>query len=49
MTVDHDSVNDGCVTIRHRDTMEQQRVKIEDLRNIIDAEVNIKTLLKKLK
>ena len=29
--------------------MEQQRVKIEDLRNIIDAEVNIKTLLKKLK
>ena len=49
VTVDHDSVNDGCVTIRHRDTMEQQRVKIEDLRNIIDAEVNIKTLLKKLK
>ena len=48
VTVDHDSVNDGCVTIRHRDTMEQQRVKIEDLRNIIDAEVNIKTLLKKL-
>ena len=49
VTVDHDSVNDGCVTIRHRDTMEQQRVKIEDLRNIIDAEVNIRTLLKKLK
>ena len=49
VTVDHDSVSDGCVTIRHRDTMEQQRVKIEDLRNIIDAEVNIRTLLKKLK
>ena len=49
VTVDHDSVNDGCVTIRHRDTMEQQRVKIEDLRNIIDAEVNIRILLKKLK
>ena len=48
VTVDHDSVNDGCVTIRHRDTMEQQRVKIEDWRNIIDAEVNIKTLPKKL-
>ena len=29
--------------------MEQQRVKIEDLRNIIDAEVNIRTLLKNLK
>ena len=48
VTVDHDSLNDGCVTIRHRDTMEQQRVKIEDLPGIIDKEVSLKTLLKKL-
>ncbi len=48
VTVDHDTVNDGCVTVRHRDSMEQQRVRIEDLRSIIDAEVNIRTLLKKL-
>lgn len=31
VTYDFDSVEDGCVTIRHRDTMEQERVKIEDL------------------
>ena len=26
-----DSEEDGCVTVRDRDTMEQERVKIEDL------------------
>ncbi len=31
ITYDFDSVEDGCVTVRDRDTMEQQRVKIEDL------------------
>ena len=48
MTVDHDSLSDGCVTIRRRDTMAQERVKIEDLPGIIDKEVSLKTLLKKL-
>ena len=49
VTVDHDSLADGCVTIRHRDTMAQERVKIEDLRSIIDREVSMTSLLKKLK
>jgi glycyl-tRNA synthetase len=49
ITVDHDSLNDRCVTIRHRDTMEQQRVKIEDLHAIISKEVNLSNILKKLK
>ncbi len=31
VTIDHDSVEDGTVTIRDRDTMEQKRVKIEEL------------------
>lgn len=35
ITVDHDSVSDGTVTVRHRDSMEQERVKIEELRNIV--------------
>ena len=48
VTVDHDSLSDGCVTIRHRDTMAQERVKSEDLPGIIDKEVSLKTLLKKL-
>ena len=29
---DFESVDDGCVTVRDRDTMEQERVKIEDLK-----------------
>jgi glycyl-tRNA synthetase len=31
ITVDFDSLEDGCVTIRDRNTTEQRRVKIEDL------------------
>ena len=31
ITVDFETENDGCVTVRDRDTMEQERIKIEDL------------------
>ena len=48
ITIDHDSLEDHCVTIRHRDSMEQQRVKIGDLKAIIDAEVAMKHWLKEL-
>ena len=48
ITVDHQTLEDNCVTIRHRDTMEQQRVAISDLQNIIGAEVNMKNLFKKI-
>ncbi|MCB0427734.1 MAG: hypothetical protein KDD16_10565, partial [Mangrovimonas sp.] len=36
------------VTIRYRDTMEQKRVKIEELRDIIKQEVDVKTWLMKM-
>jgi glycyl-tRNA synthetase len=48
VTVDHDTLNDGCVTLRFRDTMEQERVRIEDLNSIIEDKVSIASLLKKL-
>lgn len=48
ITVDHDTLEDNTVTIRHRDTMEQTRVKIEDLREIIKKEVDIKSWLMKM-
>jgi len=32
ITVDYDSLEDGTVTIRDRDTMEQKRIKIEDIK-----------------
>ncbi len=31
ITYDFDSVEDGCVTVRERDTMEQSRMKIEEV------------------
>ncbi len=46
ITVDHDSLEDNSVTLRHRDTMEQSRVKIEDLSTIISEEVSVKNWLK---
>ena len=48
ITVDHDTLKDNTVTIRHRDTMEQKRVKIEELRTIIDQEVNMRNWLTKM-
>lgn len=48
ITVDHDTLEDNTVTIRHRDSMEQTRVKIEDLSKIIKKEVDIKSWLKKM-
>ena len=48
VTVDHDTLNDGCVTLRFRDTMEQERVKISELNAIIEDKVSIASLLKKL-
>ena len=49
ITVDHDTLEDNTVTIRHRDTMEQTRVKIEDLRAIIKKEVDVRNWLMKMK
>ncbi|WP_434037420.1 glycine--tRNA ligase [Formosa sp. 4Alg 33] len=48
ITVDHDTLEDNMVTIRHRDTMEQTRVKIEDLRDIIKKEVDVRSWLMKM-
>ena len=48
VTVDHDTLNDNCVTLRNRDTMQQERVAISDLSGIIADRVSITSLLKKL-
>ena len=47
VTVDHQSKEDNTVTIRYRDTMEQERIAISELNNKLMELVNIKTLLKK--
>ena len=48
ITIDHESLENNTVTIRHRDTMLQERVSIEQLPAIIDEKVSIKAALKKL-
>lgn len=45
VTVDHQSLEDNTVTIRDRDTMQQERVAIADLAKIIDDKVSLKRLL----
>ena len=49
ITVDGESLEDNTATIRHRDTMEQKRVKVEELRDIIKKEVDVKEWLMKMK
>lgn len=37
ITVDFETVNDQCVTVRHRDTMEQERIAISELTSYISS------------
>ena len=39
VTIDFDTLEDECVTIRDRDTMEQVRVKIDELENWINEKI----------
>ena len=39
ITYDFDSEADGCVTVRDRDTMQQERIKIEDLKAYIEEKI----------
>ena len=48
ITIDHDTLNDNCVTIRYRDTMVQERVSIDSLSGIIAEKVSMKNLFKQL-
>ena len=39
VTVDFETENDGCVTVRDRDTMQQERIKIDELKNWIQEKI----------
>lgn len=41
ITVDFDTLEDGCVTVRHRDSMEQDRVKIEEVKNFVEERIEL--------
>lgn len=48
ITVDHQSIDDNTVTIRYRDTMEQERVNISKLKELIDEKVTMRKLFEKI-
>ncbi|MGZ4044392.1 MAG: glycine--tRNA ligase [Bacteroidia bacterium] len=48
ITVDHQSLEDNTVTVRDRDTMKQERLKIDDLNKFLDDKVSLKSLLRLL-
>ena len=48
VTVDGDTLTDNTVTLRYRDSMKQERVPVEKLREIIEDRVSITALLKKI-
>ena len=48
ITVDHQSLEDKTVTLRDRDSMQQERVAIADLPSRLDEQLNIKHWLQKI-
>ena len=48
VTVDGQTLEDGTVTVRHRDSMQQERVKIEALHTLVDDECSYRKLFRKL-
>ncbi|WP_396591391.1 glycine--tRNA ligase [Allomuricauda sp. R78024] len=48
ITVDHQTLEDDTVTIRHRDTMEQQRVSLSEVKEIITKEVDMRYWLQRI-
>ncbi|MCB8965016.1 MAG: glycine--tRNA ligase [Bacteroidales bacterium] len=48
ITIDHQTLEDETVTIRYRDTMEQERVPASKLREIMAEKVSISSLLKQI-
>ena len=49
ITVDHQTIEDETVTLRYRDSMEQKRLKIDQLKSIISKEVKMSNWLKRIR
>jgi glycyl-tRNA synthetase len=48
VTVDHQTLEDNTVTIRERDSMQQQRVSVPELISTLEQKVTLKNLLAKI-
>jgi glycyl-tRNA synthetase len=40
VTIDHQTKDDNTVTLRSRDTMKQQRIHIQDIKEIVTKEIS---------
>ena len=47
ITVDHQTLEDNTVTIRERDTMQQDRIHIDEVAKIVGAKIDMNNLLRK--
>ncbi len=47
ITVDGQTAEDGTVTVRHRDSMQQERVRIDALHAMVEEECSYRKLFKK--
>ena len=48
ITVDYQTREDRTVTVRHRDSMEQHRVAIDELPALVNNEVSLRKLFQKI-
>ncbi|MBL7944239.1 MAG: glycine--tRNA ligase [Flavobacteriales bacterium] len=48
ITIDNETMTDECVTVRERDSMKQERVRIEYLRDMVMKRVSMNSLLENL-
>jgi glycyl-tRNA synthetase len=40
VTIDHQTKEDGTVTIRHRDTMQQERIPAASIREVVERQIS---------
>lgn len=48
ITVDHQTLDDNTVTIRDRDTMEQKRILVKDIYDVVSEKTSLKSLFKNI-
>ena len=48
ITIDHQTLEDQTITVRYRDTMNQERISLKDVSKKIQSEVSFKNWIKKV-
>jgi glycyl-tRNA synthetase len=48
ITIDHQTLQDNTVTIRDRDTMQQERINMNEVSRVVNEKVDVRQWLKRL-